>query len=56
MKYFKHIDNGRTKYFAAEGVPGVNIPPDLDNVDYARMMEEVDAGTSTIEDVDDSLE
>ena len=56
MKYFKHMDNGRTKYFAAEDSPSVNIPPDSNNTDYIRMMEEVDLGISTIEDVDDTLE
>ena len=30
------------------------IPPDPGNMDYARMMEEVAAGTSTIEEVDDT--
>ena len=56
MKYLKHVENGRTKYYAAEGTPSVNIPPAEDNMDYARMMEEVDAGTSTIEEVDDTPE
>jgi len=56
MKYFKHIDNGRTKYYAAEGTPNVNIPPDPNNTDYARMMEEVEAGTSTIQEVDGTPE
>ena len=55
MKYFKHVENGRTKYFAAETTPNVNIPPAEDNTDYARMLEEVEAGTSTIiEEVDDT--
>ena len=54
MKYFKHIDNGRIKYYAAENALNVNIPHAEDNMDYVRMMEEVDAGTSTIEEVDDS--
>jgi hypothetical protein len=56
MKYFKHIDNDRTKYYAAEGTPNVNIPPDENNMDYARMMEGVNADppTNTIEEVDDT--
>ncbi len=53
MKYFKHLDGDRIKYFAAEGTPTVNIPPDPDNMDYQQMMEEVDAGTSTIEEVEE---
>lgn len=56
MKYFKHVENGRTKYFAAETTPNVNIAPDEANMDYAHMMEEVEAGTSTIEEVDDTPE
>jgi ferritin len=32
------------------------IPLDPNNMDYARMMEEVEAGTSTIEEVDDTPE
>jgi len=54
MKYMKHTYNGRTKYYAAETTPNVNIPPAEDNTDYARMLEEVEAGTSTIEEVDDT--
>jgi len=30
------------------------IPEAEDNTDYSRMMEEVDLGTSTIEEVDDT--
>jgi hypothetical protein len=56
MKYFKHVENGRTKYFAAETTPNVNIPPAEDNTDYARLLEEVEAGTSTIEEIDDTPE
>ena len=51
----KHTENGRTKYYAAETTPNVNIPPDEYNMDYVRMMEEVEAGTSTIEEVDDTF-
>ena len=53
MKYFKHIDGDRIKYFAPEGTLAVNIPPDPDNMDYQQMMKEVDAGTSTIEEVEE---
>lgn len=53
MKYFKHMDGDRIKYFAAEGTPTVNIPPDPDNMDYVYMMQEVEAGTSTIEEVEE---
>ena len=57
MKYFKHIEtiNGleRTRYFQPEGTRTC-IPPDApDNSDYARMVEEVAAGASTIEEVED---
>ena len=59
MKYFKHIviEDGikRTRYFQPEGT-GMCIPEAEDNTDYARMMEEVEAGTSTIEEVDDTPE
>ena len=58
MKYFKHIitENSvtRTRYFQPEGT-NMCIPEAEDNADYARMMEEVNAGTSTIEEVDDTL-
>ena len=30
------------------------IPPDPDNVDYAKLLEEVAAGTSTIEEIADT--
>jgi len=56
MKYFKHVENGRTKYYAAEGTPNVNIPGDPMNMDYARMLEEISAGESTIEEIDDTPE
>ena len=71
MKYFKHIEtiNGleRTRYFQPEGTR-MCIPPEApDNMDYARMMAEVEggylqngdfvaAGTSTIEEIDDTPE
>jgi len=59
MKYFKHIEtiNGvdRVKYFHPEGT-NMSIPEAPDNMDYARLLEEVEAGTSTIEEVDDTPE
>jgi len=42
-----------TNYFQPEGT-NMCIPEAEDNMDYARMMEEVEAGTSTIEEVDDT--
>ena len=57
MKYFKHTETINAvkyiRYFQPEGT-GMCIPEAEDNMDYARMMEEVDAGTSTIEEVDDT--
>lgn len=59
MKYFKHVEtiNGvkYTRFFQPEGTL-MCIPEAEDNMDYARMMEEVVAGTSTIEEVDDTPE
>ena len=47
----------------ADGISSYNpegtrmfIPGDPNNMDYARMMEDVEAGTSTIEEVDDTPE
>ena len=62
-KYFKHVDDEEKnssnpdgiKYYAPEGTPHINIPPDPDNMDYVRMMKEVDAGTSTIVEVNDTF-
>ena len=59
MKYFKHFQMvkgvKKTRYHQPEGgeVTSVSIPEDPDNMDYARMMEEVAAGASTIEEVED---
>lgn len=57
MKYFKHVitENGvkRTRYFQPEGT-NMCIPEAEGNTDYARMMEEVEAGDSTIEEVVDT--
>jgi len=70
MKYFKHfetIDGVKGfRYFQPEGT-GLFVPEAPDNMDYARMMAEVEggylqngdfvaAGTSTIEEVDDTPE
>ena len=57
MKYFKHIETvsgvNNTKYFQPEGT-SMCISEAEDNMDYARLLEEVEAGTSTIEEVDDT--
>lgn len=59
MKYFKHVitedEVKRTRYFQPEGT-NMCIPEAEDNMDYDRMMEEVEASTSTIEEVDDTIE
>ena len=58
MKYYKHFETldgtERIKYFQPEGT-SMCIPNVTDNTDYARMMGEVDAGTSTIEEVDETI-
>jgi hypothetical protein len=59
MKYFKHIivnnDVKHFQFYSPEGSVAC-FPDDPANTDYERMMEEVDAGTSTIEEVDDTPE
>jgi hypothetical protein len=59
MKYFKHVitEDGvqRVRSFNPEGT-STFIPEAPDNMDYVRMMEEVEAGTSTIEEIDDTPE
>jgi hypothetical protein len=59
MKYYKHFETvdgvDIVRYFQPEGT-GLFVPEAPDNMDYARMMEEVEAGTSTIEEVDDTPE
>jgi hypothetical protein len=66
MKYFKHtttknmktgqdLPEKRTLYYKREGFNEC-IPEAEANSDYARMMEEVEAGTSTIEEIDDTPE
>tara|TARA_R110002167_G_scaffold259620_4_gene466089 strand:- start:355 stop:543 length:189 start_codon:yes stop_codon:yes gene_type:complete len=62
MKYFKHFQMvkgvKKTRYHQPEGgeVTSVSIPEDFDNMDYALMMEGVNADppTNTIEEVDDT--
>jgi len=57
MKYFKHVitEDGikRTRYFRPEETT-MCIPEVENNMDYASMMEEVEAGTSTIEEINDT--
>jgi len=58
MKYFKHFEMWKgvkqVNYYQAENTDLICIPEDENNTDYARIMEEVAAGTSTIEEVDDT--
>jgi hypothetical protein len=68
MKYYKHMETRLDLstgepvavflFYQPEGgeVTAISIPEDPDNMDYARMMEEVEAGTSTIEEIDDTPE
>jgi len=51
MKYFKHLWNEILTSYQPEGT-NMHIPHDPVNSDYARMIEEVEAGTSTIEEVE----
>jgi hypothetical protein len=55
MKYFKHIwmiDGDKIiRSYQPEGV-NTYIPPKAGNKDFDTMMQEVGAGTSTIEEVD----
>ena len=53
MKYFKHLNDSAVLYYQPEGTT-MCIPHAPDNMDYVRMMEEVDASTSTIVEVDDT--
>ena len=48
--------DGGFLYFQPEGNPNTSFPLDPMNMDSARMMEEVEAGTSTIEEIDDTPE
>ena len=57
MKYFKHIivknDVKQLQFYSPEGSVACFADDPL-NTDYERMLEEVAAGTSTIEEVDDT--
>ena len=53
MKYFKHSNNSVVIYYRPEGTM-LSIPPAPGNTDYDNMLAEVEAGTSTYEDVDDT--
>jgi len=56
MKYLKHFEMiGDEKVFLSYQPEGENkyIPHDTKNMDFARMTDEVAAGTSTIEEVED---
>jgi|TARA_R100000963_G_C4634785_1_gene99141 hypothetical protein len=56
MKYLKHIETiGDEKVFRSYQPEGQIkfIPHDTKNMDYVRMTDEVAAGTSTIEEVED---
>jgi hypothetical protein len=55
MKYFKHLWNEILTSYQPEGT-NMHIPASEDNSDYARMMEEVEGETSTIEEIDDTPE
>ena len=48
MKYFHRVEAGS---YQPEG-QNTYIPHDTGNADYVQMMEEVEAGTSTIEEVE----
>ena len=53
MKYYKRTLGGVFMFYEpdnAEYGSSINIPHDPGNTDYAKMMEEVDAGTSEIID------
>jgi hypothetical protein len=52
MKYLKHMLNDAVASYQPEGTNKF-IPHAEDNMDYVRMMEEVEAGASTIEEVEE---
>jgi len=58
MKYFQHYEMNfgvkKTQCFQPEGTYR-SIPESEDNTDYLRMIAEVAAGTSTIEDGDTTV-
>jgi len=53
MKYFKHMLNGAIASYQPEGT-NTFIPHDEANMDYARMMEAVEAGEAEIVEIDDT--
>ena len=57
MKYFKHIivknDVKHFQFYSPEGSVAC-FPEAPDNTDYAKMLEEISAGESTIEEIDDT--
>ena len=57
MKYFKHYETvdgvDRIKYYQPEDT-NMSIPEAPGNMDYARMMEAVEAGEAEIVEVDDT--
>ena len=53
MKYLKHMRDGAVASYQPEGT-NMYIPHNTANMDYAKMLEEISAGTSTIEEVDDT--
>jgi hypothetical protein len=57
MKYFKHYETidgvARVKYYQPEDT-NMSIPEAPGNMDYARMMEAVEAGEAEIVEVDDT--
>ncbi len=57
MKYFKHTqmigDERIINAYQPEGT-SLSIPPAVGNTDYDNMLAEVEDGTSTIEEVDDT--
>jgi hypothetical protein len=52
-KYLKRTGISEVVSYQPEGM-NMYIPHDPANSDYSRMMEEVEAGTSTIEEIDDT--
>ena len=65
MKYIKHtttkdifsgaaLPEKKTLYYRPDGVDTICIPESPGNMDYERIVEEVAAGISEIEEVDDT--
>ena len=52
MKYKKVYGQDQFLGYEPENAVNTTIPKDELNVDYARMMKEVNAGTSTIEEAE----